>query len=332
MSADAPSATSARPGGTLLDGVFVWVWRSDWHGDSIAAGVRRCREHGVRGVLVRAWNGERATAPDGFSFQAQYRAYQELSSSDFTVIPWTYVYGPALGNDPAREADSFADAMAPFDPPLVIVDIEHEGESREYGGRAGATAHLFDRLCKRFEPERVAFSSYDLPALHSLMAPDGVTPQRRDGLDFHAMVRRSALAIPQVYFAQRATRGAAAIRRMRLDWASYGLELPLRPAIQGYGVSPGEVRKVRALVPGLSLWRYDLIEPPVWRALADGAAVAAADGWAAFRAENQKFLAELGAGADAMRLANRLAGRAGSIPPDLLPDYTRLNAHFAGRG
>ena len=250
---------------------------------------------------------------------------------------WWWCLGPTCtdrpwATTPPREAETFAEALRPFDPPLVVVDIEHEGESREYGGRGAATVDLFERLADRFGRDAVAFSSYDLPSRHGLLAPDGLSIQRRDGIDYQAMAERSALALPQVYFADRATRGAAAIRRMRLDWASYGLKLPLRPAIQGYGVSAAEVREVRALVPGLSLWRYDLIEPPVWRALADGAAVAAVDGWAAFRAEHEKFLAELGAGADAMRLANRLAARVGSIPPDLLPDYTRLNAHFAGRG
>ena len=326
---------ASSPAGGALDGLFVWVWRADWHGEPPRATMRRCRDHGARGLFVRAWNGERATTPDGYSFLDQYRRYLDEASDLGTIIPWTYVYGPAAGNRPDREAHSFADAVDFADPPAVIVDIEHEGETREYGGQPDAARRLFGPLGSRFDRGRVGYTTYDLPRYHSLYGRDGRSPRRRDGIDYHGISAHAGFAIPQVYFADRRVRGAAALTRSREDWLAHGLDQPQRPAIQGYGITAAEALEVRARTAGFSIWRYDRIEPAIWDALAretPGVGAEVDDGWAAYRAEHARHMEDLAAGADAIRLANRTAAHLGRIPDDLAADYTRLNAHFMGRG
>ena len=329
-----------------LDGLWAWVWRPDWHGETPRQTMRRCLDHGVSGAFVRAWNGEIGRAPDGFSFRDAYVRYLDQAPRGFRVLPWTYVYGPALGNDPVREASTFVQAVGPFEPPVLIVDVEHEGTSREYGGRPDATEQLFGTLESLVGRDRLAFTTYDLPGYHSQFRPDGGSVQRGDGLAYHVMARHCRYGIPQVYFAGRSVKGRAALDRAVSQWRAYNLDVELRPAIDAVGISGPHAREVAEAVPGVSLWRYDLIEPAVWRSMANLAKVKpptrkhdakrgvprSADAWVAYRAEHKKMLVELAAGADAVRLANKLAGRLTPLDEQLAFELTRLNTHFGGRG
>lgn len=311
-----------------LEGTGGWVWNQRLHhGESIEETVRRCVDLGFDYLLVRAWNGQRATDPRGFSFLDQYREYLDTAGDDVRVVPWTYAYGPAWHNDPRREAATFYEAVAETEPEAFVVDIE-----AEYKGQHEAAVALFEELSWRAGRDRVALVTFDLPAYHGGLG----------GLPYAGLRDFVGIAVPMVYWQRRSIRGGAAVLRSRDQWRAEGLDSPFRPAIQGHGtVTAREIVEAYEASPaGLSLWRYGVLSEDATRALRQlrelprrkAVSVAGVDWQAAYASEHEEFMRELAAGADAVRLANRLAARLDRMPDDLAAELTRLNAHFVGRG
>lgn len=235
-----------------FDGIGVWIWEEKYD----PAIVDQCVKAGVTHLLVRAWNGIRPHSPTLNQF-LNYRAY--VDDGRIPIIPWTYVYGPAAGNDPKDEANSFRDAVLPYKPKALVVDIEHEGGTREYGGQPEATATLFREMRQGLPLGTVlAYTTYDLPSFHALKV-------RPDGIEFNHIAPFVDVALPQVYFGGRWVRGLEAIHKSLNEYAKLGR--PAVPALSAAEIMRTELEDIQKEYRDFSLWRYGTLPPWAWSVL-----------------------------------------------------------------
>ena len=248
--------------GIPLAGTWAWIWDQRALDVGTEQMVRRAVALGLDGLLVRAWNGETACTPDGWDFLEQYRRYVEAADGqDLRIAPWTYVYGPRQGNSPRREAETFAAAVLPLEPPCLVVDLE-----AEYKGLGAQQRELLATLADLVGRWKLAACTYDLPAYHG----------GADGMDYAGISAQVGALVPMVYWADRTVRGSEAVDRSRRQLRAAGVTVPVRPAVQGHTTVTGvEVEAAWSRAEGgISVWRvgadHDVarIMPAVWAALA----------------------------------------------------------------
>ena len=260
----------------IFDGLGMWVWQEKYSPSTVKA----CIDAGVTHLIVRAWNG---TGPVGSGFHQfdNYKAF--VADGRIPIVPWTYVYGPGHGNAPRLEAHSFVEAVLPFKPRAVVVDIESE-----YSWQAAATDTLFSSLRSVLPDTLLAYSSFDLPGLHQEVA-------------FKAIHKYIDVAIPQLYFAGRPVRDDSALERMYNSYKAAGLPISnIYPAIQGRGITQDEAIAVADSVRGLSIWRLGTLEYDI-----KSVAQAVRGGWRPEPQQSVRVNRDVEMGAKAVQALNR---------------------------
>ncbi|MGB9791824.1 MAG: hypothetical protein ACPLTR_04510 [Thermacetogeniaceae bacterium] len=216
------------------NGKHFWVWEMNkCEGGKAELLVKRAAELGLKGLLVKAWDGSR--------YWPQFnRVVGPAKNAGLTVAGWGYSYG----NNVAGEIAAMEQAVAAGCDWLVIdAEKEYEGDD----GKKKAVSLLTAVKSSSFKDVALGYTTFAFPSLHRKFP-------------YEIFSSCCDVVLPQVYWRDFGMSPDQALQRSVRELQPYGLNIA--PIGQAFGgVSPEEIwifgREAEALgLLGISFWSW----------------------------------------------------------------------------
>jgi hypothetical protein len=198
-------------------GNFYWIWQLqdqvNQYG-SIQALISHLKSLGVNNVCIKYHEGS-SYSGGGVNFKSDYlKYYSYFKQAGFTVGTWGYNYF----NNQGAEANVIVEALQ--NSSYYIYDPEID-----VSGKWTACANVCATV-RRSTTKPIGYSSFPIASYHQDI-PYSVFNQYCD------------FTSPQIYWGELQWDSTKAINRTISDYQSLGLNLPIYPSVQTYGVTVG---------------------------------------------------------------------------------------------
>lgn len=221
----------------LQQGNFMWIWQIQNevdHYGSIDNLIAHLKSLGVNNVCIKFHEGS-SSIGGGVDFRSDFYKYKDaFKTAGFEVGTWGYNYFNYLPQEEGliEEAAQNSDYYI-FDPEIDVAN------------KFAQTAEVLQAVRSAVPNAELGYSSFPVATYH-------------EDIDYSDFNKYCDFASPQIYWGEMEWNPQTAIDRTLSDYKSLGLDKPIYPSIQTYGVTSDSYNLYKSYgFKSTGLWSFD---------------------------------------------------------------------------